>query len=62
MLDRQGESEDSGILKHLDLARIATVEQIAYITHLEEPVVKEKLKIFIANQWVWVNKTKLTKF
>ena len=62
MLEGEKNIDDANILRHLDLAGNATVEQIAYITHIEESIARQKLKFLVAKRWVWINKTKSTRF
>ena len=62
VLERDGSTDDAAILKHLDLAITATDEQITYSTGLTEAIVKQKLEIFLAQRWVRINSTKLTRF
>ena len=62
VLSRTAEMEHSNILKFIDLAGSATVEQVAYSTQIEKSAVCEILKLFISKKWARINRTKMVQF
>ena len=50
------------MLSYLNLAGRANIAQIAYALHIEEIDAQAELKLFIANRWVRLDKSKTLPF
>jgi DNA-binding PadR family transcriptional regulator len=50
------------MLKYLDLAGRANIAQISYALHLAEQEAQKELKLFTANRWVRLDKSKTLPF
>jgi len=61
-LKKEITEEEAKILAYLDRAGSATVEQVAYATHMEEFEALERLKSLVANRWAWLNKTRFKPY
>jgi hypothetical protein len=62
VLKKAGNELEANMLGYLGMTEGATLEQVAEAMKLDEKIVYDKLRSFIAKRWTWRKVTKLARF